>query len=136
MSQENVEVARCALEAWQRDDFETWLSLIDPDVEYRGAVEREVEGGESVYRGHDGARELWGRWHTELGDFEVESGDFRDLGEGRVLHLTHVRWRGAGSGIEFESPLAAVQTVRRGKIVQSVNYLRHQEALEAMGLRE
>jgi ketosteroid isomerase-like protein len=35
MSQENVEIVDRAHKAWQRDDLEGWLSLIDSDVENR-----------------------------------------------------------------------------------------------------
>ncbi|MFL5820224.1 MAG: nuclear transport factor 2 family protein [Solirubrobacteraceae bacterium] len=136
MSRENVEVVRLAVEAWQRDDLETWLSLMDPDVEYHTAIERGLEGGASVYRGHDGIREFWTLRRTEVEDYLLESQELRDLPNGRVLHLTHIRWRGAASGIELESPLGMVVTVRGGKIVRSVHYLSHEEALEAVGLRE
>ncbi len=56
MSQENVEIVQRALEAWQREDLETWISGFDPSVEWYGALERLLEGPESVYRGHEGIR--------------------------------------------------------------------------------
>jgi ketosteroid isomerase-like protein len=136
VSRENVEVVRRAVEAWQRDDLETWLSLMDPDMEYHPAIERGLEGGASVYRGHEGLRRLWTLRRTEVEDFVLESQELRDLPDGRVLHLTHARWRGAASGIELESPLGMVVTVRGGKMVRSVHYLSHEEALEAVGLRK
>jgi ketosteroid isomerase-like protein len=37
---------------------------------------------------------------------------------------------------KVESPLGIVITVREGKIVRSVDYLSHEEALQAVGLRE
>ncbi len=40
MSQENVEIVDRAHKAWQRDDLDGWLSLIDSDVEWLTAVER------------------------------------------------------------------------------------------------
>jgi ketosteroid isomerase-like protein len=136
MSREKVDLVRRAVEAWQRDDLETWLSLMDPAVEYHTAIERGLEGGASVYRGHDGVREFWTLRRTEVEGYVLESQELRDLPRGRVLHLTHIRWRGAASGIELESPLGMVVTVRGGKIVRSVHYLSHEEALDAVGLRE
>jgi ketosteroid isomerase-like protein len=137
MSQENVEVVRRAVEAWQRDDLETWLALIDPDMEYHPAIRRVLEGGASLYRGHDGMREFWTFWRTEADDFRLESQELRDLPDGRVLHLARIRWRGAASGVEVESPYGMVVTVRGGKIVHSIDCLSHDEALEAaVGLRE
>ena len=136
MSRESVEIVRTAHEAWQRDDFEAWVSLIDSDVEWLTAVEREVGGVTSVYRGHEGMRELWNLWRTEVEDFWIDIEEIRDLGGDRVLHLARMRFRGPTSGIAVESELGLVQTIRDGKIVRSMDYLSHQEALEAATLPE
>ena len=135
MSRENVEVMRRTVEAWQRDDFDTWLARLHPDVEWQSG-QRFVEGVASAYRGIDGMREFWTFWRTELEDGHVESGELRDLGDDRILHLAHVRFRGPASGIEVQSPLGEVVTVRDGKIVRVVDYLSHEEALQAVGRRE
>jgi ketosteroid isomerase-like protein len=135
MSRENVEIVSQATEAWQRDDLDTWLSSFDREVEWHTA-QRLVEGVRSAYRGIDGMRELWTFWRTEADDFKLDSEELRDLDDDRVLHLARIRWRGAASGIEVESPLGMVVTVRDGKIVRSMDYLSHEEALEAVGLRE
>jgi ketosteroid isomerase-like protein len=134
MSSQNVEVARRTLEAWQRDDLETWLSYIDEDIEYHAALERAVQGAAGAYIGHEGMLKLWTVWRTEVET--IESLDLREAPDGRVVHRTHARWRGAVSGFEAESPLVLVLTVRDGKIIRSEDYLSHAEALEAVGLRE
>jgi ketosteroid isomerase-like protein len=85
MSQENVEIARRSFEAWQNDDYETWIALQDADVEYLGAVERRL--GRGVYCGHNGASELWRVWRAEVEGFWIESEEIRDLGDGQILHL-------------------------------------------------
>jgi ketosteroid isomerase-like protein len=136
MSQENVEACRRGLEAWQRGDFKSWLSTTDPTVEWHTVLERLVEGTDSFYRGHEGLRELWHFYRTELENFQIEAQELRDLDDDRVLLLGHLRWRGVASGIEVESPLAMVLTYRGGKLIQSMDYLSHQEALEAVGLSE
>ena len=136
MSRENVEVVRRGLEAWQRDDFDAWLSGIDPDVEWLTAVERGLGRAGSVYRGHEGMREFWNLWRTEVDDFWVESNEIRDLGDERVLNLGHIQFRGRASGIMVESQLALVITLRDGRIVRSEDYLSHAEALKAVGLQE
>jgi ketosteroid isomerase-like protein len=136
MSQENVETIRQALEAWRCDDLDLWLATIDPTVEWHAAVERLVEGTESFYRGHEGMRRLWSFWRTEFEDFAVEAQALRDVGDDRVVLLGRIRWRGLASGIATESPFAMVITVRGGKIIRSMDYLDHAEALEAVGLSE
>ena len=132
MSQENVEVVRRVAEAWQRDDFEGFLCLLDPEIEWLTGTERGM--GSTAYHGHEGVRELWNHWRTEFEDTWVETGELRDLGGERVLRLAHIRFRGPASGIVVESQLALVQTLRDGKIVRSMDYLSHQEALKAVGL--
>jgi len=134
MSQENVEVVRRVAEAWQRDDFEGFLCLLDPEIEWLTGPERGMGG--TAYHGHDGVRELWNHWRTEFEDIWVETGEVCDLGGERVLRLAHIRFRGPASGIVVESQLALVQTLRDGKIVRSMDYLSHQEALKAVGLKE
>ena len=136
MSQENVEIVRQQTEAWQRDDLETWLSTIGADVEWLSAVERGLGPAGRTYRGHEGARDLWSLWRTEFVDFWVETGEYRDLRDERVLQLTHMRFRGPASGILVESQLALLFTLRDGKIVRSEDYLNHQGALKAVGLEE
>ena len=134
MLRANVEIAQRHFEAWQRDDFEAWLSGIDPDVEWLTAVERGLGRAGSVYRGHEGMREFWNLWRTEVDDFWTDAEEIRDLGDDRVLYLGHIRFRGPASGIVVESQLANVKTLRDGKIVRSEDYLSHKEALEAVGL--
>jgi ketosteroid isomerase-like protein len=136
MSQANVEIVRRALEAWQRDDFDTWLSACDPDIEWHPGLERLVEGTESTYRGHEGMRRFWRAYRTELENFEVEAQELRDAGDDRVVILGKFRWRGVTSGIESESPMGLVMTLRGGKVIQSFDYFSHQEALQAVGLTE
>jgi ketosteroid isomerase-like protein len=98
MSQENVEVVLRAFEAWQRDDFEGWICLVDADIEWHPAIERGLS--HVVYRGHEGASELWNRWRSEVDDFWVETHEIHDLGDERVLHLAHLGFRGSASGAE------------------------------------
>jgi len=134
MSHENVEIVRRVAEAWQRGDFEGFLCLLDPEIEWLTGTERGM--GSTAYHGHEGVRESWNHWRTEFEDIWVETGEVRDLGGERVLRLAHIRFRGPASGIVVESQLALVQTLRDGKIVRSMDYLSHQEALKAVGLTE
>ena len=135
MSQANVEVVQAALEASQRDDFDAFLSVIDPAIEWQPVLERLVEGAESAYRGHEGMRRFWNLYRTELEDFEVEAQELRDVGDDRVVLLGRFGWRGAASGVDVESPVGMVITVRDEKMIQSIDYLSQHEALEAVGLK-
>jgi ketosteroid isomerase-like protein len=134
MSQENVEIVRRGLEAWQRDDLDGWLSTLDPAVEWHTALERLVGGAESFYRGAEGMRAFWTAYRTELEDFQIEAEELRDVGDDLVLFLGWIRWRGPASKLELDSPVGLVFTLRDGKIIRSMDYLSHSEALEAIGL--
>jgi ketosteroid isomerase-like protein len=133
MSQENVDVVRRALEAYEGGDVEEMLSYIDSDGELHSAIVGGAEG--NVYRGHEGFR----GWHADSSEsFEElrnEWSEFRDLGE-RVVCLGRVKARGRGSGMELDSQIGFVFTVRRGKVVRAEGFLSRAEALEAAGLSE
>ncbi len=135
MSSENVEFARKALAAWQRDDMDSWLDTTHPDVEWHAIFERLVYGRESVFRGRDGMIELWRSYRTDV-EFQLELDELRDLGDDRVIGLGWFRWRGPASGIEGESQIGMVITLRGGKAIRSIDYPSHQEALKAVGLEE
>jgi ketosteroid isomerase-like protein len=134
MSEENVEVVRREVAAWERDDIEGWLLMIAADVEWLTAVERDLGSAGRIFHGHEGMRELWKLWRTEFDDFWIETDEIRDLGGNRVLRLAHMRFRGPASGIPVESQLALLYTLRDGKIVRSDDYRSHKEALKAVGL--
>jgi len=136
MSQENLEVVRRALEAWQRGDLDTWLSAYDPAIEWHPALERIVGGIENSYRGVDGVRTAWSMYRAELEDFHYEAQEVRDVDKPRRAPGPHALAAGAASGIEMDSPVGMVVTLRDGKVVHSIDYLSHEEALEAVGLRE
>ena len=124
------------VDAWQRDDLDAWLSMIHADAEWLSAVERRFGEAGRIVRGHEGLREFWTFWRTEFVDFWMEVDDIRDLGDERVLQLSHAGFRGPASGIMVESELAQVLTFRNGKVVRSLDYLSHREALRAVGLEE
>jgi uncharacterized protein len=133
MSQENVDLVRWALEAFPRGDMEEMLSFMDPEGELHSAIVGGAEG--NVYRGHEGFR----RWYADsFESFEELQNDwleFRDLGN-RVLAFGRVHARGRESGVEIDSPMAWVFTVRGGKLVKAEGFLDPAEALEAAGVRE
>src|SRR5919198_358577 len=115
MSQENVEVARNAVVAFNRRDVPALVELTTDDfqwVTWTGTVEP------TVYHGADGL-----------------SSYFRDLGE-RVLVAGTFHARGGGSGAEIHVPYFSAFFVRGGKLARVLSFRTEAEALEAAGLRE
>ena len=132
MSQENVEATRRGIAAWNRGDFDAYLELAHPDIEWYPVIAQLVEGQSTVYRGIPGMRRFWEEWH-EVFDFRFDETDIRDLGD-RVLVLSHVSVTGRASGVDLDTPLAMVVTFEDGLAIRTVSYLDHAEALRAVGL--
>jgi ketosteroid isomerase-like protein len=59
-----------------------------------------------------------------------------DVGDGRVVVLTHDHARPKGSGAEASFTGAPVWTVRDGKVARIEFYWNRDEALKAVGLEE
>lgn len=131
MSQENVEVIRGAIEAWNAGDMDRLAELYDPDAIVRGPADWPERGPalgrDAIIRGWSEMRDLW-----EIDSMGLLS-DFLTAGD-RVI--VRVDWRGAGRGLETNMGLTFVYTVRRGRILELEIFRDHDEALEAVGLSE
>ena len=97
MSQENVEVARRAYDAFSRADFEAFAALLHPEVEFESLV-LEVEA--KTYRGLDGAREYFQSIRDVFPDWTVEITQVQDFGDKLVIES-----RTSGTGKAAESAL-------------------------------
>jgi ketosteroid isomerase-like protein len=136
MSEENVEIVRRVYEAVDRGDAETVLALYDPNIEwefaqspFRGLFKHDV------YRGRDGLRSfIRERYEEAWSTIEDELVELIGAGE-RVISVITTRGRGRASGVEVEMTHAGIWTIRAGKIVR-VEWMSHEEALEAAGLSE
>ena len=136
MSQENVEIARRTFDAWNRDDLDAFLAELDPEVVWHTAIEGGAEGEDTVFRGYEGARQVWSNYRGEVFDrIEAWTDELLDLGDS-VLRLGRLRVIGRASGVEMESEFAQIVVMRDGAIVSSRDYLSQAEALEAAGLSE
>jgi ketosteroid isomerase-like protein len=116
VSQEkNVEIVREALGAMAGADLDELLRLFDPEIEYLPLTHAQVEG--RGYRGHAGVREyfaeageLWYEMHPVADSFSTNGDD--------VVVLGSCKFRGRGSEVDTQTPMAWVFTVRDGKIVR------------------
>jgi uncharacterized protein len=130
MSQENVEVVRAALDAWNEGDLDALRELHDPTIIFK-PVEGWPESGPFV-----GREEVMGffdrlgeAWDTNA--FEPTS--FVDAGDRVVVRIV---WRGTFQGPETSMQLSGVYTLRKGRILYTEVFWDHAEALEAVGLSE
>jgi ketosteroid isomerase-like protein len=131
MSQENVEIVRRTIDEYNETGDVPW-EAIDRDVEWVIPTPAFVAG---TYRGHEGLRSLL----TRLAEaFDRVQFDFDKYvgADDSVVALGRSRIRGQSSGITTGQPLGYVFWVREGRIAAARAYLRPEEALEAVGLRE
>ena len=135
MAQENVEAFKRGLEAGNRGDVEGLLEELDPEVEWHSALHAFLGGGQTVFRGHDGVREMLQDLNEAFGEIQIEISEIRDLGDGLVA-IGRTRALGKASGVTTETPLAMVTEIREGKTISIRGYLDPKQALEAAGLTE
>jgi ketosteroid isomerase-like protein len=130
MSQENVELAHQAFDAFNRRDLGAFLGLMDADVE-AGSRLAAMEGG---YHGHDGIRQWWQNLLGAIPDYTVEVVEAREL-EDLTLTTLRTRGHGADSDTPVEDTVWVVVDWRDKKVVRWRVLSTEAEALEAMGLR-
>jgi ketosteroid isomerase-like protein len=135
MSQEDVQAfTRCA-EAFRRRDIDAVLEELDAAVEWHDALPMLLGGERTVFRGHEGVRELQRELWDALDEIQAEFAEIRDLGD-RIVATGRLRTRGRGSGIEMESPYGVVADYADRKATLVWTYLDSAEALEAAGLEK
>jgi ketosteroid isomerase-like protein len=132
MSQENVEVARRALDAFGRRDVEALRALHHPEVEMDWSASAGVEAG--VYRGIDAFLRFWMSFFDAFEEISVDPERFIDAGESVVVPNTG-RFRGR-DGVEVLARSALVYTIRSGEITRLRLYQETDQALAAVGLAE
>ena len=126
MSQTDIETLKGGFDAYNDGDFERLLERWDEDVE----VVR-FGGGEPL-RGKSAIRD----WLVpDAIDQRGEPIEFRDLG-GRVLVTCDWHTHGRASGVDVETRLYMVFTMRWGKVARVEGFADEQEALKAAGLSE
>ena len=133
MSQENVEVVRQLVQAFNQRDLAAMTHWFAPEVEWEPGGPAAVERG--LYRGRDevssGFASTWETWEV----FQVEESEVHDLGDSVVAGERPMRG-GDANHLEFDQPFAIDFLLRGGKVARFRGFLSWQEALEAAGLRE
>jgi ketosteroid isomerase-like protein len=133
MSQENVDLVRRTIEAFNSGDWDASLEYMDEDIEWRAA---DAVPDQDSYFGRDGVRAFWTAWTDNFEGFRLEVEELIDAGDDVVV-VTRIRGRGIASGAEVRSnSFAQVARVRDRKIRRWEIYDRAQDAREAAGLRE
>ena len=133
MAQDNVEVARRMLDAFNRDDVEAVIAAFDEDCEIKEPPEM-PDSPAGGYRGHDGIRDWMGNLRGVAGA-GFEPRHFEASGDSLLCELASTG-HGHASGVPVEWMTYAVFEMRGGKIARIRVFLSRAEALEAVGLSE
>jgi len=132
MSQENVEIVKRLMDAFNKRDVDAFAEITTSDFEWTTSMTA-VEG--EIFWGREGIETYFGRMREAWDEFLALADDYRDLGD-RVLWLGRLQGRGLGSGVPVSAPLDILFDLRGGKISRVHSYLDHGEALRAAGLAE
>jgi ketosteroid isomerase-like protein len=132
VSQENVELVKRLAEAFLGNDFETSLSLMDPEIHVYPRPEE--PGVDDVYRGHDGMFEWATNWYSQWDEYDAEPVSYRDAPGDQVLVVFRERGRMDRAGIEVEEEFSHSFTVRDGRVVEWRQYDSYEQAIESLGL--
>ena len=132
MSQENVEVMRAAMEAFNRGDGKAFDGLLVSDavvVPVRAALEG------TTYRGPGAGTQYCTAVDQSWENLRWEVEEIRD-GGGWVLALGHIRGKGRDSGAAIDARAGWLAHFREGLIARFQTFADRDQALEAAGLSE
>ena len=133
VSQQNVELAKRGIDAFNQRDLDVYDELVTLDFEWFPAMPGAL-GGDS-YRGHEGVERFLEALDDTWEEMRLVGEEFRDLGN-RVLLLARLEGRGKSSGVPVTQAQSIVIDFRGGRIARIRGYLDHGEALRAAGLGE
>ena len=133
MSQENVDVVRRVVDAFNRQDWGAWESHWHRDAEWHDPPE---VPGSGVHHGVESIR----RYFEELLEiaaegWNVEVDSIESVGPERVLIQARSVVVGRESGMQTEDGLFQVVDLEDGRLLRVRNFRTSREALEAAGLR-
>jgi ketosteroid isomerase-like protein len=134
MSQDNMEVVRRNVEAYNRRDLDVILENWTPDALLDWPNSRGVEAG--VYRGRGEIRAFWQRFLATWDEVKIEIVDGPVEVEDGVVVVENVTYLRGRDGIEVQARSAWLATIRDGETTSLTMYQTKQEALEAAGPRK
>jgi ketosteroid isomerase-like protein len=135
MSQENVELVRRAVEAFNRRDVAALADYSHEELEFVSVLAA-VDGEAAEFRG----RETWVNYFAVMDEtwdgWQVADLQVWDAGDDRVAAILHMRGTGKQSGAPIHQEVGIAYRIRAGKLWRMRSYSDPSEALEAVGLRE
>ena len=131
MSQENLEIVRAAIDAYNQGDWESALKDAGPgfecDLSHALGPQNDVYGREQMQR-------FWAEFAEGWESVRIEPHEFIEKGDDVVVPWT-MRLTGR-DGIEVQARVAWTWTIRDGAVARLCMDQDRAEALEAAGLSE
>ena len=115
MSQENVEILRQSIAAFNRRDRDGTFADYHPDVELRDLMN--APDTPELIRGISALRASWQTWEQVFDDFTTDVEEYIDVGD-RVLAVTHWRGKSKESGLAIDQKTVDVYEFADRKIVR------------------
>jgi ketosteroid isomerase-like protein len=132
MSQENVEIVRKVVDAFNRGDLQSFKAPFAPDsviVPLRAEMEN------TIFRGRDAAEQFFAAANESWDSPQAGIEEVRD-GGGWLLVLGSFRARGRASGAEINAKIGWIVRFGDGAITSFHIFADREQALEAAGLSE
>lgn len=114
MTEDDVRVLLEGYEAWNRREPDALADVLDPEMEWEPGFGDLNQGR---HRGADGFRGFVDSWIESFDDFNITPHLLVQCGDDAIV-VAHQTGRGRGSGIELESDVVHVWTVRDRKAVR------------------
>jgi ketosteroid isomerase-like protein len=133
VSQEQVEIAEKAMDAFNTRDLDAFTHSMTSDIEWLPALERGLDG--RGYVGHEGVAAYFANLEATWDELRFRADEYRDLGD-QVLALGHIGGRGTRGGVPVDAPMGIVFDFRGLEISRARSFLDHGEALNAAGLKD
>ena len=123
-----MEIVREAWNAYSRGDYDRVEGFHDPHIVVITLEDGVVYGNDAVLANYKRWNEAWEVAETTL-EAVIGRGD-------RVFLTARFQGRGRASGIEIDTHLYEVYTLRDGKVLRIDEYEHRAQALEAAGLSQ
>ena len=129
MSQAEIDELRAVYEAVSRGDWDAAFQDARPDFELQTPDQNPIAG---TYRGREAIRGFFAEIWAAFDDVTVRPENFLE-DDDRILVSLHMQLRPSDSDATLEMRLTHLWTMRDGKPARCQIFLRHEEALEALG---
>ena len=134
MSQDNLEIVKRWVRAFNQRDMDALLDTTTTDFEFTPYLANLIET--TTYHGHDGLRKYFADADSAWEDIQVRLKDLRAAPDDRVFVAGELQARGRVSGADVRVAVAWAVGLRVDKLAWASAYESEDDALEAAGLSE